>query len=106
MEALEGNPGVEAVRKLANLGYRFTLNGENIKVKYQGPDKPDPEMDTVRALWETVKAHRAEVIYFLKSYCPRCGGCCFVPDSDGRPLCLACDWEVLVELYPNLKVKH
>ena len=105
METLDGNPGVEAVRKLAHLGYRFTVNGGNIKVKYHGPDKPAPDIDTVRALWETVKAHRAEVIYFLKSYCPRCGGCCFVPDHDGRPLCLACDWAALVKRYPNLQVR-
>lgn len=98
------NPGIEAVRKLAHLGYRFMVNGETIKAKYHGPGKPDPE--TVRPLLETVKAHKPEAIYFLKSYCPRCGGCCFAPDYEGRPLCMVCDWAALVEMYPDLKVKH
>jgi hypothetical protein len=98
------NPGIEAVRKLADMGYRFTVNGETIKAKYHGPGKPDP--DTVRPLLETVKAHKPEAIYFLKSYCPRCGGCCFAPDYEGRPLCMACDWGLLAELYPDLKVRN
>jgi ribosomal protein S27AE len=98
------NPGIEAVRKLAHLGYRFTLNGETIKAKYHGSGKPDPE--TVRPLFETVKAHKPEAVYFLKSYCPRCGGCCFAPDYEGRPLCMACDWGLLVEMYPDLRVKQ
>ena len=72
------NPGIEAVRKLAHMGYRFIVNGDTIKAKYHGTGKPDPA--TVRPLLETVKAHKPEAIYFLKSYCPRCGGCCFAPD--------------------------
>jgi hypothetical protein len=59
-----------------------------------------------KPLLETVKAHKPEAIYFLKLYWPRCGGCCFAPDFEGRPLCMACDWAALVELYPDLKVKH
>jgi hypothetical protein len=99
------NPeAIQAVRKLAHLGYRFTVNGEKIKAKYHGPGEPDP--DTVRPLLETVKAHKPEAICFLKSYCPRCGGCCFAPDYEGRPLCMACDWGELVEMYPDLKGKH
>jgi hypothetical protein len=90
---------IEAVRKLAHMGYRFTVNGETIKAKYEGLGKPDPDM--VRPLLETVKAHKPEAIYFLKSYCPRCGGCCFIGN-----LCMACDWPALVEIYPDLRVKH
>lgn len=60
----------------------------------------------VKPLLEVVKAHKADVRYFLKSYCPRCGGVAFCPDYEGHPLCLACDWAALVELYPDLKVKH
>ncbi len=101
---MKTNPGIEAVRTLAHMGYRFTVTGETIKAKYHGPGKPDP--DTVRALLEAVKAHKPEAIYFLKSYCPRCGGCCFAPDYEGRPLCLGCDWNLLAELYPGLRVKH
>jgi hypothetical protein len=98
------NPGIEAVRTLANMGYRFEVNGENIKARYEGPGKPDPAQ--VRPLVDLMKAHKPDVVYFLKSYCPRCGGCCFVPDSEGESLCLACDWDLLVELYPDLKKKH
>jgi len=57
-------------------------------------------------LLEMVKANKPDALYFLKSYCHRCGGCCFAPDFEGRPLCMACDWVALVELYPDLKVKH
>ena len=98
------NPGIEAVRKLAHLGYRFQVNGETIKAKYHGPGEPDP--GTVRPLLATVREHKPEAIYFLKSYCPRCGGCCFAPDYEGRPLCMGCDWATLVELYPDLKVRN
>jgi len=101
---METNPGIIAVRTLASLGYKFTLAGKTIKAKYHGPGEPDP--GTVRPLLAAVKAHKPEAIYFLKSYCPRCGGCCFAPDFEGRPLCMACDWVALVELYPDLKVKH
>ena len=58
------NPGIEAVRKLAHLGYRFVVNGETIKAKYHGLGKPDPA--TVRPLLETVKEYKPEAIYFLK----------------------------------------
>ncbi|MDO9533276.1 MAG: hypothetical protein Q7O12_14275 [Deltaproteobacteria bacterium] len=95
---------IEAVKKLSSLGYRFELAGDRLRYQYEGPDTPDP--DTVRPLLETVKAHKPEAIYFLKSYCPRCGGCCFAPDYEGRPLCMACDWGLLVEMYPDLRVKH
>lgn len=98
------NPGIEALRKLAHLGYRFTVNGEIIKAKYEGPGDPDPAQ--VRPLLETIKTHKPEVVDFLRCHCPKCGGCCFVPDYEGRALCMGCDWGLLVELYPDLKVKH
>ncbi|MEW6659172.1 MAG: hypothetical protein AB1424_10975 [Thermodesulfobacteriota bacterium] len=93
------NPGIEAVRKLANLGYRFTLSGDTIKAKYEGPGKPDPAQ--VRPLMDAMKAHKPDVVYFLRSYCPTCGGVCFIGS-----LCMACDWRRLVELYPDLEVKQ
>jgi hypothetical protein len=65
---MNGNPGIEAVRKLADMGYRFTVNGETIKAKYEGPGKPD--VDTVRPLLETVKAHKPEVLAFLSKTVP------------------------------------
>lgn len=95
---------IEAVKKLSNLGYRFELAGDRLRYQYRGPGTPDP--DTVRPLLEVVKAHKPEALYFLKSYCPRCGGCCFAPDYEGNPLCMACDWGRLMELYPGLQVKH
>ena len=98
------NPGIEAIRKLSDLGYHFELAGDRLRYLYEGPGEPDP--GTVRPLLAAVKAHKPEAIYFLKSYCPRCGGCCFAPDFEGRPLCMACDWAVLGELYPDLGIKH
>ncbi len=97
------NPGIEAVRKLAALGYRFVVNGETIKAKYEGPGKPDP--DTVRPLVDMMKAHKPDVVYFLKCHCPRCGGVCFISVGD-ESLCMACDWSALVELYPDLTQKQ
>jgi hypothetical protein len=101
---MEPNPGIEAVRQLAHLGYRFTVNGDTIKARYEGQGDPDPAK--VKPLLELMKAHKSDVRYFLKSCCPRCSGRCFVPDYEGQPLCLACDWGLLVELYPDLKKKH
>jgi hypothetical protein len=97
------NPGIEATRQLAHLGYRFIVNGENIKAKYEGPGDPDPAQ--VRPLLETIKTHKPQVVDFLRCYCPKCGGCCFVPVG-GQSLCMTCDWEVLLEMFPGLKVKH
>ena len=97
------NPGIEAVRALANMGYRFTVNGESIKARYEGSGKPDPAQ--VRPLVDVMKAHKPDVVYFLKSFCPRCGGVCFIPVGEDS-LCMACDWEQLVELYPDLQRKH
>lgn len=57
------NPGIEAVRALAHMGYRFTLSGETIKAKYHGPGKPDPAQ--VRPLLETVKANKPDVLAYL-----------------------------------------
>ncbi len=57
------SPGIEAVRKLAHLGYRFAVNGETIKAKYEGPGEPDPAQ--VRPLLEVVKAHKPDVLAYL-----------------------------------------
>jgi len=98
------NPGIEAMRKLAHMGYRFTVDGETIKARYEGQGEPDRV--TVSPLLGQVKAHKEDVCFFLKCYCPKCGGCCFVPDYEGRSLCLGCDWKTLLELYPGLRMKH
>jgi len=99
------NPGIEAVQKLAHLGFRFRLEGETIKAKYQGPGQPDPAV--VSPLLQVARQHKDDVRFFLKCHCAKCGCCCFIPDYEGRPLCLSCDWSALVELYPAMAgVKH
>ena len=96
-------PG-EAVMELTRIGFRFRLDGEAVKVRFEGEQAPD--VMEVSPLLDVVRQHKDDVRLFLKSYCPRCGGCCFAPDYEGRPLCMACDWGLLAELYPDLKVKH
>jgi hypothetical protein len=68
------NPGIEAVRTLANMGYRFTVNGENIKAKYHGSGKPDPDM--VRPLLEVMKAHKPDVLTYLSKPAPAPSATC------------------------------
>ena len=92
---MKTNPGIEAVQTLASLGYKFTLTGATIKAKYEGDGKLDPAQ--VRPLLAQVKANKPEVVDFLCCYCPKCGGCCFAPDDEQRPRCLACDWNLLTE---------
>ena len=97
-------PG-DAVLELSRIGFRFRLDGEVVKVRFGGEQTPDPEK--VSPLLDLVRQHKDDVRYFLKSYCPRCGGCCFAPDYEGRPLCLGCDWDELVKLYPAMAgVRH
>ena len=60
---MEPNPGIEAVRKLTHIGYRFTVHGETIKVKYKGQGDLDPVQ--VRPLLALVKEHKAEVIDYF-----------------------------------------
>ena len=97
-------PG-EAVMALTKRGFRFRLDDNAVKVRFEGEQPPDPT--EVSPLLDLVRQHKEDVHYFLKCYCPRCGGCCFCPDYEGRPLCLACYWEELVGLYPGLaEVKH
>ena len=62
------NPGIDAVRTLAHMGYRFTVAGETVKVKYHGSGKPDS--DTVRLLHEVMKAHKQHVLTYLSKPAP------------------------------------
>jgi len=57
------NPGIAAVWKLTEIGYRFTVNGETIKAKYTGQRGLDPVQ--VRPLLALVKEHKKEVLNFL-----------------------------------------
>jgi len=92
---MKTNPGIAAVQTLASLGYKFTLTGATIKAKYAGEGKLDPAQ--VRPLLAQVKANKPEVVDFLCCYCPKCGGCCFAPDHEQQPRCLACDWYLLAD---------
>jgi hypothetical protein len=97
-------PGA-AVMELTRLGFRFRLDGGAVMVRFEGEQTPDPA--AVSPLLDLVRRHKEDVRFFLKCHCPRCGGCCFIPDYEGRPLCLACDWPALVKLYPAMAgVKH
>ena len=93
-------PG-EAVMKLTALGYRFEAAGERLRWRFEGQGQPDP--GKVRPLLQLVKECRDEVLFFLRCYCPKCGGMMFIPDPEGRDLCASCDWHLLTELYPGLK---
>jgi hypothetical protein len=75
---MEPNPGIEAVRKLALLGYTFTVNGETIKAKYKGQGDLDPVQ--VRPLLAMVKEHKPEV----KDYLAR------KPQAEKHETCFEC----------------
>jgi hypothetical protein len=94
----------EAVINLSRIGFKFEVAGDRVRYRYEGPDDPDPHQ--VKPLLEVAKAHKEEVLWFLACHCPRCGGVCFVPDYDGKRLCLGCDWDYLVTIYPGLRVKN
>jgi len=90
--------------KLSDMGYKFELVEEKVRYRYEGPGDPDPAK--VRPLLDLVRQHKDDVRFFLQCHCPKCGGCCFAPDYEGQPLGLACDWGLLVELYPDLRVRN
>jgi len=77
-------PG-QAVMVLTRQGFRFRLDGDGVKVKFEGQDKPNP--DRVASLLDLVRQHKDEVRQFLRCYCPNCGGVVFVGDE-----CFLCDW--------------
>jgi ribosomal protein S27AE len=93
-------PG-EAVMKLTSLGFRFEAEVERLRWRFEGQGQPDPGQ--VRPLLQMVKECRDEVLFFLRCYCPRCGGAMFIPDPDGRDLCARCDWHLLVDFFPGLR---
>ena len=99
---MEPNLGIEAVQKLAHMGYRFSVNGDKIRGSYEGQGDPDPAV--VSPLVDLVHQNKDNVLLFLKCYCPRCGGVVFCPDLDGQRRCLSCDWEYLRCIYPALKL--
>ena len=62
------NPGVEAVRTLADMGYRFQVIGQVLRYEWQGAGKPDPDM--VKPLFERVKEHKPDVLAYLSKPIP------------------------------------
>jgi hypothetical protein len=91
----------EAVMQLTSLGYRFEVTGERLHWRFAGPGQPD--LGQVKTLLELVKERKDEVLFFLRCYCPGCGGMMFIPDLEGHNLCAACDRHLLIESYPGLK---
>jgi hypothetical protein len=56
------SPG-EALMELNRIGFRFRLQGEVVKVRFEGKDTPD--LSQVAPLLALVKEHKAEVINYL-----------------------------------------
>lgn len=52
------------VDKLFECGYRFSLSGDNIVLKYTGGG--DPESDKILPLVSELKQHKPEIIQYLK----------------------------------------
>lgn len=55
--------GIQAIQTLTKLGYKAWVEGEAVRLKYEGPDDPDPGQ--VRPLLDVVKAHKKEVLEYL-----------------------------------------
>jgi len=77
------NPGIEAVRTLANMGYRFTVNGETIKAKYRGQGKPNPAQ--VRPLVDVMKATNWKWSISSSHTAPAVEGAALPPTMKGGP---------------------
>ena len=92
-----------AVMKLVSMGYHFEIVGEKVRYEWQGPG--DPNAGQVAPLLDLVRKNKDAVRYFLRSFCPRCGGA-FFGTFNGVPRCMACYWGELVEFNPGLRVRH
>jgi hypothetical protein len=62
------SPGIEAVSKLSRLGFAFEVSGDRLRYRYQGFGEPDPH--TVRPLLDLVKAHKPDVLAYLRKPAP------------------------------------
>jgi hypothetical protein len=98
--------GFQALNYLVQMGFQATVVGDTIRLVYQG----EAPLDRQRAnlLIDAVTQDKEQVLQFHRwGYCPRCGSSATCPDYEGRPLCLGCDWEELIRLYPGMAaVKH
>jgi hypothetical protein len=75
----------DALMKLTRMGFRFRLDGEVVKVKFDGERLPDKA--AASPLLNVVEADKDSVREFLRCYCPTCGGVVFVGDD-----CFICKW--------------
>ena len=87
------SPG-EAVMQLSRIGFRFRLDGEAVKVRFEGEQPPDPA--AVGTLLDLVRQHKEDVHFFLRCHCPKCGGAVFGIFS-GVSRCMSCDSGLLVD---------
>jgi hypothetical protein len=94
----------EAVMELSRIGFRFRLDGEAVKVRFEGEQTPDTE--AVSPLLDLVRQHKEEVRFFLKCHCPRCGGVLFGTFNEVSQ-CMVCYWEEQALIYPDMvRIKH
>lgn len=67
-EIMPMNPGIEAARQMAHLGYKFEMVGEKATFKYEGVGPPD--LDMVRPLVAAIREHKPDVLAYLSKPAP------------------------------------
>ncbi len=97
-------PG-DAVMRLTRIGFRLRLDGEAVKIRWDGGNAK-PDFSLVRPLLEVIKQHKQEVREFLRCYCPTCGGVVFGTFADEEKRCLACYYQALKNLNLGLEYRH
>ncbi len=83
------NPGIEAVSKLSRLGFAFEVSEDRLHYHYQGLDEPNPY--TVRSLLDLVRAHKPDVLAYLRK----------LPPTDRVISCYECDYFTPAVNSPN-----
>jgi hypothetical protein len=86
----------QVVLKLSAMGYRLWLEGDRVGYEHVGPGEPD--VVKVLPLLKAIRERKADAVYFLRCYCPCCGGVVFGTFSDGKSRCLVCYWKNLDSL--------
>jgi hypothetical protein len=93
------NPGVQAITELVRIGYEVDIEGEKITMRYRGSGLPNPAQ--VLPILDLVRQHKEDVQFFLRCYCPKCGGAAFGIFA-GVSRCMACYWDELTRLYSEM----
>ncbi len=78
----------QVIMKLSAMGYRLWLERDQVGYEYVGTGEPDAAK--VMPLLKAIRDRRPDAVYFLKCYCPCCGGVVFGTFSDGKSRCLVC----------------